>query len=255
MKLLQVLKGYWSMVATVLLFGGYLAFEVEIYADSSGASPERERTDFLRLLAVSSVMMFGFMILSVRRFLQSGRESVMRKDAETRARTVERTDLLTGLANRLRFEEQVAEALMQCARYGEQGAAFFIDLDGFKPVNDTHGHAAGDAVLRAVALRLTQTATDAVCVARFGGDEFALFARTQSGVQDAMHLAHDLLRVIEKPVEFEGKQLTVSATIGVTICTGADMQSAAELLKAADNAMYAGKRGGRGQVVLYGSNG
>ncbi|MEP9374940.1 GGDEF domain-containing protein [Mesorhizobium sp. KR1-2] len=255
MKLLQALKGYWSMAAMVLLFGGYLAFEVELYADSADASPERERNDLMRLLAVSSVMMFGFMILYLRRFVEFGRESIMRKDAELRARAIERTDLLTGLANRLRFEEQVADALLQCAKDGEQGAALFIDLDGFKPVNDTHGHASGDAVLREVALRLTQNARSAVCIARFGGDEFAVFAKTSSGVPEAMRMASDLLDAIEKPIVFEGKQLAVSATIGVTICTGADMQSAAELLKAADSAMYAGKRSGRSQVVLYGSHG
>ncbi|PSJ52139.1 GGDEF domain-containing protein [Pseudaminobacter soli (ex Li et al. 2025)] len=252
MKLLQLLRGYWSLIATILLFGGYLAFEFDVYADSKDASPERERGDLLRLLTVSSVMMFGFMVLSLRRVLDHGRERTMRTDAELRARAVERTDILTGLANRLRFEELVADTLSEFSKYGAQFVVLFIDLDGFKPVNDTHGHAAGDAVLREVAARLTTHAEDAVCVARLGGDEFSVCAKTAHGVQHPMRLASTLLEAIERTIPFEDKQLAVSATIGVAICTD-EMQSASDLLKAADSAMYAGKRGGRGQVVLYGS--
>lgn len=235
----------------LLLFGGYLAFELELYADSTGASPERKQNDLLRLFIVSSLIMFGFMILSFRRLLAHGRERLMRTDAELRARAIERTDLLTGLANRLRFEEQVTDTLLQCAKHGEQCVVLFVDLDGFKPVNDTHGHLAGDAVLREVAMRLKHQAKGAVCVARLGGDEFSVVAKTASSVQDAMRLAQDLLEAIEQTITFEGKQLAVSATIGVAIGTG-HTQSAVELLKAADNAMYAGKRGGRGQVVVHG---
>lgn len=239
------------MIASVILFGSYLAFEFDVYSDSKDASPQEEQSDLLRLLAVSSVMMFGFMVLSFRRVLEHGRERARRRHAELRARVVERTDVLTGLANRLQFEEQVTGALSQFAEQGELGVVLFIDLDGFKPVNDTHGHLAGDAVLREVATRLKQNATDAICVARFGGDEFSVFAKTPSGVQDAMRLAHGLLEAIEEAIVFEGKQLSVSATIGVAIGTAG--QSATELLRAADSAMYAGKRGGCGQVVLFGS--
>lgn len=160
-------------------------------------------------------------------------------------------DPLTGLVNRRRFEEELNARLAESQRYGTGGALLAIDLDQFKPINDTHGHAAGDLVLRAIAevLKSVTRATD--LAARIGGDEFAvLLNHTNASGADAC--ARKLLeRISEHVTSYEGVELRVGASVGVALLPE-DGTTREELFAAADRALYVSKQSGRRRVTFSG---
>ena len=124
-----------------------------------------------------------------------------------------------------------------------------LDLDDFKSVNDSLGHAAGDALLVRVAERLRAVTRAGDTVARLGGDEFAVLSEDDS---DPLNLAERVLEALEQPVLLEGRQLSVRASIGVAVLSPQDRTvDPAELLKRADLAMYAAKQAGKGTVVVH----
>jgi len=156
-------------------------------------------------------------------------------------------DPLTGLVNRRRFEEELAARLAESQRYGTSGALLALDLDEFKPINDTHGHAAGDLVLRAVAevLKTVTRATD--LAARIGGDEFAVLLN-HTNAAGAEACARKLVECIcDHVTPYEGVELRVGASIGVAMLPddGATLQ---QLFAAADRALYVSKQTGRRRV-------
>ncbi len=150
------------------------------------------------------------------------------------------TDELTGLLNRRGFEAEIARTTAAARRYHEKGVLIFVDLDGFKPVNDTFGHAAGDAVLRHVAKLLGDNVRATDSLGRLGGDEFAiLLTRTtwEAGLQRAE--AFDAL-INGAAVQWAGKTITIRASFGFQ--TYGPDDDLGELLISADNAMYATKQ-------------
>lgn len=152
-------------------------------------------------------------------------------------------DALTGLANRNHFHELVSQA---CAAAAKDDSAFglaFIDLDRFKPINDAFGHEAGNAVLREFAQRLQALAPVGSKVGRLGGDEFALLIPTPA-LADAAHLLESILQAARAPFVYEGIELTVSASVGVSTFPQCG-DSCAALLQSADAAMYRIKNNGR----------
>lgn len=163
-------------------------------------------------------------------------------------------DALTGLPNRRAFEQALEEAVRASRRAADHGALCFVDLDRFKQVNDTCGHAAGDALLHEIGelVRHRVRAQDLIC--RIGGDEFALILRGCSP-EDARRIAGDLLEAVEGHVfTWEGQIFRVGASIGLTYIDD-HAQSPSAVLKAADSACYEAKRGGRGRVVERGIGG
>ncbi|MEZ4394326.1 MAG: GGDEF domain-containing response regulator [Polyangiales bacterium] len=166
-------------------------------------------------------------------------------------------DDLTGLPNRVLLRDRLAAALRRAVRLGERTAVFFVDLDRFKPVNDQHGHAAGDALLCAVAERLCGSLRASDTVARWGGDEFVCVLEGLDGADRALHLAANLHRTLMQPVELalgEGRlSLEIGGSFGVAVFPD-HAQRYDELLHCADDAMYAAKRAGGG-CVLWGSAG
>jgi diguanylate cyclase (GGDEF)-like protein len=160
-------------------------------------------------------------------------------------------DALTGLVNRRRFEEELGARLAESQRYGTGGALLALDLDEFKPINDTHGHAAGDHVLRAVAevLKSVTRATD--LAARIGGDEFAVLLNHTSA-SGADTCARKLVeRMSEHVTAFEGIGLRVGASVGVALLPE-DGTTRQQLFAAADRALYASKQAGRRRVTFSG---
>jgi diguanylate cyclase (GGDEF)-like protein len=159
-------------------------------------------------------------------------------------------DPLTELANRRRFHEELEHQLAQSKRYGTHGALLFLDLDGFKSVNDTFGHQAGDALLTDVSLVLKARLRDTDVLARMGGDEFAIILpHTDAG--SAQVLASQLLNVIGHcPVPTGMQSLNVSASIGVALFPEHALTGEA-LLARADAAMYEAKARGRSQYRIY----
>ncbi len=173
---------------------------------------------------------------SLNRKLQNAK-----RDAEHRALT----DTLTGLNNR-RAMDAVLESLV--AAPGPDGfGVMHVDLDHFKAVNDTLGHAAGDAVLLNVAkvLRTETRAGDVVC--RVGGDEFVLFLRDCNDEVLLSQVAERIIARLEEPVDFEGKEARISASIGITMSSLYDHPAVDKMLSDVDEATYASKHGGRAQ--------
>jgi diguanylate cyclase (GGDEF)-like protein len=148
-------------------------------------------------------------------------------------------DAVTGIFNRRGFERELTRSLAYVKRYGTRAALFYIDLDGFKPVNDQHGHAAGDAVLRAIAAMLTRGVRASDTVARLGGDEFGLILwNLNEG--DAAAKAWALEAAVgEAEIEWDGQALAVGASIGFAMLGPAD--ELAGVMGRADHAMYARK--------------
>ena len=171
-------------------------------------------------------------------------------------------DVLTGLPNRLRFREKLDELCDGCKEHGSQGAVLFVDLDGFKPINDTLGHYAGDALLCEVADRLQQCLRTEPCqkwcleggeaqsVARLGGDEFAIALKGLDDPEDAALVAKRVLAELSARFRIAGEDVTISASIGIAICPdhGRDADS---LLGFADMAMYAVKHDGKQSYRFY----
>jgi diguanylate cyclase (GGDEF)-like protein len=155
-------------------------------------------------------------------------------------------DALTGLANRLLFADRVAHAL---ARRSGNVIVIYIDLDDFKPVNDTYGHEAGDVLLCAVAERLRDSLRPADTPARLGGDEFAVLL-TDVAVADVSTIADRIMRNFGAAVDLGDATIGIAASMGIAIADSGSMP-ADELLRKADAAMYVAKRGGKRGYALY----
>ena len=162
------------------------------------------------------------------------------------------TDALTGLANRVCVDERFAHALAGARRNASRLAIVAIDLDGFKPINDTHGHVAGDHLLRHVARQLRGAVREADTVGRVGGDEFVVIAEGLADRDQAVALAGKLLAAVTVATDWQGAMLGVGASIGIALFPdhGADAKT---LFVAADTAMYAAKRAGRHRVCVAGA--
>lgn len=159
---------------------------------------------------------------------------------------VARQDVLTGLANRVLFQERLEKAVAGAAD-DVSVALHLIDLDGFKAVNDTHGHPVGDKLLRLVAARLAAAVRTDDLLARLGGDEFALVQLEPGHADNALKVAERLRRQLFEPFDIDGIQVGIDASIGVAIA-GRDAQTAADLIRSADLALYSAKVEGRGTV-------
>ncbi|MBV8646772.1 GGDEF domain-containing protein [Paludibacterium sp.] len=161
-------------------------------------------------------------------------------------------DALTQLTNRRAFLQNFEAAIHRSQRNQTRLGLAFIDLDGFKMVNDIYGHGAGDLLLVAVAQRLSETVRKGDLVARVGGDEFVVLVEPDQG-ESCAALAQRLLRAFQVPFEVEGRQIGVSLSIGLAFCPDHG-QEASSLLSAADLAMYQVKKNGRnGYMVASGA--
>jgi diguanylate cyclase (GGDEF)-like protein/PAS domain S-box-containing protein len=159
-------------------------------------------------------------------------------------------DGLTGLANRALFADRVDQALLRSERSGQQPAVIYLDLDGFKTVNDSLGHGAGDALLRVVARRLKVIARAGDTVARLGGDEFAILIEpSDRPVDDGETMAERILQALSFPAAIEDQIVRASASLGITV--GSPSCTATSMLRDADVAMYRAKTAGKAQWVVY----
>ncbi|MGX4643857.1 diguanylate cyclase domain-containing protein [Massilia sp. SYSU DXS3249] len=171
-----------------------------------------------------------------------------RKLQEEQVRHQAHHDMLTGLPNRLLFGDRLQQALLASKREGHKLAVIFFDLDKFKPVNDSYGHAVGDILLQQVATRLRTTLRASDTLARLGGDEFVVLLPRVSGRGDARKVAEDILRELTRPFMTEGFTLHISASLGVAVSPDCG-EDADALLRGADGAMYEAKLLGRGRVA------
>lgn len=176
----------------------------------------------------------------------------LRKVLEARLAYDAHHDALTGLPNRLLFRSRLLQVLESARRYRHAAAVLYVDLDGFKAVNDSHGHAAGDALLQEVARRMERCVRAEDTVARFGGDEFGIALATISAPEDCALVATKVLDALAEPVQLEGGVIAqVSGSIGAALFPehGTDITM---LLAHADAAMYAAKKAGKNQFCWEG---
>ena len=160
-------------------------------------------------------------------------------------------DSLTGLANRAAFHTRVEAALSRRPEDGGTQAVLFVDIDDFKDVNDTLGHAAGDELLEIVAMRLLKVVRTGDFVARLGGDEFALLLESLPSAADAMRLAERTVTSLAEPISIYGREVNVGASIGLAVLEpDSDLSS---IMRQADIAMYSAKGRGKNRVESYDS--
>jgi diguanylate cyclase (GGDEF)-like protein len=161
-----------------------------------------------------------------------------------------RHDTLTGLPNRMMFHDTLEHEMAAMRRVGKQLAVFFIDLDRFKEINDSLGHAVGDEVLRTAARRLKGMVREVDTVARLGGDEFMLLLSNLDDVQHLPAIAQKIIEGISRPIHVGPHELQTSASIGISLYPG-DAINAADLVHKADLAMYQSKTAGRNTCTSY----
>lgn len=170
------------------------------------------------------------------------------RQAEHRLRHLVYHDNLTGLPNRELFEERLHQALNLIGEHKQLVAVLFLDLDGFKHINDTYGHTMGNLLLKAVAQRLLRCLRNSDTVARFGGDEFVVLLPTVPHPSDVLKVAEKILSTLSHSFALEGSVIPITTSIGISICP-LDGTEMGDLLKKADLAMYKAKQHGKNQYV------
>lgn len=172
-----------------------------------------------------------------------------RKDAEQRLQHTAQHDPLTGLANRIRLDEQMQKTFRKQRKGGDYEALLFIDLDRFKLINDSLGHNVGDRVLVEVAMRLKESLRPTDQLFRFGGDEFIVLLHDLTCDRDAEQISQRILDNLHQPLQMDGRTLVVSASIGIAPLH--DNGKALDVLQAADLALYRAKSAGKARFAHY----
>jgi len=191
----------------------------------------------------------GLILFGVRRLQEMRREIKARQHAEDRARHLALADALTGLPNRRQFGNRLLASLGGPGGSDQSFALMMIDLDRFKPVNDVFGHGVGDKVLIAFARRASAIVGSGAMLARFGGDEFALFLPA-ADTDEPARVARRLLALFERPFDIDDVQVTLGASIGISMAPQ-DATDPEELVRRADIALYRAKVNGRGNFCFF----
>ncbi len=209
--------------------------------------------DLLRLIAILGALA---MVISAIAFWihrlnkQLRREVKERERAEVQIRELAMTDPLTGLANRNAFNTQIKAAVSLARRQGNMVALLMLDLDNFKPVNDTHGHPVGDELLREVGRRLKALCRETDTVARIGGDEFAFVLVSLKSEENVTRIAGEIVRILAQLTSIMGHEVKIGGSIGVAFAPDAT-EDIDDLIKNADEALYAAKKAGRGTYRIH----
>jgi diguanylate cyclase (GGDEF)-like protein len=173
-----------------------------------------------------------------------------REESQARSQYLAYHDSLTGLGNRLLFKEQLEEALKDVSVTPHPFAVLFLDLDGFKAVNDTLGHSIGDLLLKSVATKLRDILERTDRIARLGGDEFAILQVSAPQPGSSIALAEKIIEIVGQPCNIDGHDVAVGASVGIAVAHPGDMNTET-FLKSADLAMYSAKSDGRGIYRLF----
>ena len=177
------------------------------------------------------------------------RDTTDRKGMEEQLKRMALHDPLTLLANRSLFRDRVEHAVAVSKRNGRSVAVIFVDLDNFKRINDTHGHAAGDRVLHKSAQRLVKATRNGDTVARLGGDEFAVLLENLTAQDPVLEIAARIVESLQEPLDQPVADMRVAASVGIAFSNAED--GVEELMRNADIAMYAAKSAGKGRYVVY----
>jgi diguanylate cyclase (GGDEF)-like protein len=194
------------------------------------------------LLIAGFVALVALGIVAVLRYLQRRPDKMLGYLAQH--------DHLTGLINRALFRDRLSSALVRARRDGGLVTVMFLDIDGFKDINDRFGHAVGDEMLRQIASRLVESLRESDTVARLGGDEFTVVLEGGQRVEDAGQVATKILKAIGTPYRIGDRELVVTASIGIAVYP-LDGDSYEDLVKGADTAMYQSKAAGRNTYQYF----
>jgi len=220
-----------------------------------GETLQAEETNFNILTGVANVFLSVKLPLrredgSIYALCGISTDITERKEIEEHMRHMAQYDGLTHLPNRALFNDRLQQAIISAQRNQGRLALMFIDLDKFKPVNDTYGHAVGDLLLKEVAQRMQDCLRESDTAARVGGDEFVVLLPAIETEQDAELVGGKILQALNRPFELAGHRLNIGGSIGVAIYP--DHGASEKLLvKSADIAMYHAKKNGRNNVSLY----
>lgn len=241
-----------TALVTSLTLSAMLFFSIWLLNDGAWSAV------FLYSLSYIPVLMFSLVIswydaFNGRRLFLYGLIDEMNtaelQEANQRLWSQSHTDDLTGLPNRSLLADRMAQALMTSRRTGCRLAMLFVDLDEFKPVNDTHGHAAGDRLLKLAANRMVSTVRESDTVARFGGDEFIILLPSLKTDIEAVRVAEKIIAAMREPFALPEATVALGCSIGIAIYP--DHASDAEALQQqADRALYLAKSQGRNRVVV-----
>jgi diguanylate cyclase (GGDEF)-like protein len=172
------------------------------------------------------------------------------EESQARSQYLAHHDSLTGLGNRLLFKEQLEEALGDVTTTPHPLAVLFLDLDGFKAINDTLGHSVGDMLLKSVATKLRDILQETDRIARLGGDEFAILQISVPQPSSSISLAEKIIEIVSQPCSIDNHDVTVGASVGIAVAHPGDMDTEG-FLKSADLAMYSAKTDGRGTYRMF----
>ena len=193
----------------------------------------------------------------VERGLELAERGAALEDANARLRENERAlehmarhDALTGLPNRMLLNDRIEHSVARARRSGRHVALLMVDMDGFKLVNDLHGHSVGDQMLEMVAERLGKCVRETDTVARFGGDEFVILLEDLIDRKDALGVADKLIASINEPFDLTSGKMRVGVSVGIAYFPK-DAPDAEHLLRRADTAMYSAKKSGRNRWQAY----
>jgi diguanylate cyclase (GGDEF)-like protein len=239
-----------SLILLIMLVATFYAWQVDIFANEGHTSAKEQTIEVDELLLLGGVLMLALLVFAIRRYLEQKRETGRRVAAETRAREIAFQDGLTGLPNRRQYDDALKAALAAPPRGGAVHAVFLLDLNGFKQINDVHGHAIGDEVLIVVAQRLQSAVRGGDLLARFGGDEFAIIARHLVGPEAATNVALRVIQALEVPIATGRLQHRVGAGIGIAVVPN-DATVPEEALRKADVALYRAKEERRSALRFF----
>lgn len=239
-----------GFIAIVLLVAALFAFEVDIFRHEGSLTQAQETLELDELMICVTLLMGGVLFYTWRRAHEHRRENDRRLAAEREVMNLALHDPLTGLPNRRQFDTALRTALNALPAAPEAHAVFLLDLNGFKKINDVHGHPVGDQALIHVGARLLRSVRDGDLVARLGGDEFAILARNVAGAEAATTIALRIIDSLQTPVSAGGVNHAVGTAIGVAL-SPSDGVDAQELLRKADVALYRAKAERKSTVRFF----
>ena len=241
-----------SICAGLILFYGYVLADIDFFERLHSFTRRHETWELDEILCVLLIAPVFIALFAYRRTVELKEEIAAREHVETSMRELALTDPLTGLPNRRYLQQELRRRAAKCAREGGKLALLHLDLDRFKQINDTLGHAAGDFVLIRVANILRSATRQNEFVARVGGDEFVVVSETQDKSDGPDRLASRLLELMDEPVYYEGVSCRYGGSVGIAIADGGTAAGDLDrLLINSDIALHRSKEKGRGRYEYF----